>query len=145
MRSHTDYIYRLLYLTDNGLAPYISFAQSLQPYGSDLMLSAALYQLTQKNVLATDPVDTNIIASYAHTDSRATADTDASNIGKRRGMVPNNQASLWLNDDFGQWGMKNLKASAGMRVIRWAYMWQVPWRLALNSRNLGDRSIRANG
>jgi iron complex outermembrane receptor protein len=75
----------LVYLADNGLAPFASFSQSFepttgldrlgarlkpsrgeqyeaglrfQPESSDISLSASLYQLTRTNVSVTDPVDT---------------------------------------------------------------------------------------
>lgn len=74
----------LVYLADNGLAPFVSFSQSFepnserdrlgrryvpttgaqyelglryQPAGGDFMLSAAAYQLTQNDVLTPDPVN----------------------------------------------------------------------------------------
>jgi len=74
----------LVYLADNGLAPFVSYGQSweptsgvdrngsrfeptegeqyevgvrYQPVGSDTMLSAAVYQLTRLNVLVDDPVN----------------------------------------------------------------------------------------
>ncbi|MCH3719291.1 TonB-dependent receptor, partial [Campylobacter lari] len=74
----------LVYLADNGLAPYLSFSQSFepttgsdrqgarfepttgdqyeiglryQPPGSNTLISAAVYQLTRQNVSVTDPVD----------------------------------------------------------------------------------------
>lgn len=76
----------LVYLADNGLAPFVSYSESFepqagrsragqdfdptegeqyeigiryQPPGSNALYSAALYQLTRSNVLTTDPVDTN--------------------------------------------------------------------------------------
>lgn len=76
----------LVYLADNGLAPFVSYSESFepttgidrtgsrfkptegkqievglryQPSGSDTLLSAAVYQLTRENVTVTDPVDTN--------------------------------------------------------------------------------------
>ncbi|OZI51803.1 TonB-dependent siderophore receptor [Bordetella genomosp. 5] len=74
----------VVYLADNGLAPYASFSQSFeptsgrdrnentfepsrgtqyeiglryQPAGEDMMLSAALFDLERKNVLTADPFD----------------------------------------------------------------------------------------
>jgi len=76
----------LVYLADNGLAPYVSFSQSFepasgvdrngsrfdptrgeqfeagirfQPPNSSTLLTASVYHLTQKNVLTPDPVDAN--------------------------------------------------------------------------------------
>jgi iron complex outermembrane recepter protein len=77
----------LVYLADNGLAPFLSFSQSwepttgvsrsgtrfsptkgeqyelglrYQPKGSATMLSAAIYQLTRTNVLVDDPLNTSL-------------------------------------------------------------------------------------
>ena len=76
----------LVYLADNGIAPFISYSESFepttgtdrtgsrfkptegkqievgvryQPSGSETLLSAAVYQLTRENVTVTDPVDTD--------------------------------------------------------------------------------------
>lgn len=76
----------LVYLFENGFAPYVSFSQSFapnigsdrngsaftptrgtqyeaglryQPPGTSLIFSAAAYQLTQRDALVTDPVDAN--------------------------------------------------------------------------------------
>lgn len=162
----------LVYLADNGLAPYVSFSQSFeptsgrdrigsrfqptegeqyelgvryQPEGSDLMLSAALYQLTQQNVLVTDPVDTSystqlgkvrsrgveleaktrlgrytrLTAAYAYTDARTLKSSPLTPAleGKRSGGVPYNQFSLWADYDFGGAGIPGLKAGAGVRYV----------------------------
>lgn len=75
----------LVYLADNGLAPFVSYSESFepqagsdrsgkafdptegeqyelgiryQPPGSNALYSAAIFQLTKSNVLTTDPVDT---------------------------------------------------------------------------------------
>lgn len=75
----------LVYLADNGLAPFLSYSQSFeptsgldsvtndrlkptkgeqyetglryQPKGSDFLLTAAIYQLTKSNVIVYDPLD----------------------------------------------------------------------------------------
>lgn len=76
----------LVYLFDNGLAPYFSYSESFQPQlgttrtgerfdpttgtqyeagiryqpkDGNIFLSAAIYEITQQNVTTTDPVDTN--------------------------------------------------------------------------------------
>jgi len=76
----------LVYLADNGLAPFLSYSESFeptdgkdrlgnrfkpttgkqyeagvryQPEGAETTISAAVYQLTQDNVSVTDPVDSN--------------------------------------------------------------------------------------
>ena len=140
----------LVYLADNGLAPFLSYSQSFepttgqdrqgsrfkptegeqyeaglryQPAGSDTLLSAAVYQLTRKNLTVPDPMDTsyqiqagkarsrgleleartrvgrnaNLIAAYAYTDARtlkaSPLQPDAE--GRRLDSVPFNQFSIW--------------------------------------------------
>lgn len=87
----------LVYLADNGLAPYASFGQSFvpqtgtdrsgarfkpteaaqyeagiryQPPGLDAMLSAAVYQINQTNGLTVDPVDASYSVQTAEIRSR---------------------------------------------------------------------------
>ena len=87
----------LVYLADNGLAPYASFSQSFeptsgrdrnegsfepsrgtqyeigiryQPAGEDLMLSAALFDLERKNVLTPDPTDPTFLVQTGKVRSR---------------------------------------------------------------------------
>lgn len=206
----------LVYLADNGLAPFVSFSQSFQPAsgvnrfgarfkpttgeqyeaglryqpaGSDTLLTAAIYQLTQQNVLSTDPVDTNfsvqtgevrsrgfeleartrigkswsLIAAYAYTDARVTADTDATAVGTRRGLVPYHAASAWGEYDLGALGLVGMKAGMGVRYVGSALGLYVagtvpaytvvdamvsyqtgPWRLALNLSNLADKEYIAS-
>jgi len=162
----------LVYLFDNGIAPYLSFSQSFnpevgrdrngdgfkpsrgeqyevgvryQPKGRDLMLSAALYDLTQTNVLVTDPEDTffqtqlgkvrsrgveleargrignwfNVIAAYAYTDARnvRTSPLTPELDGSRTGGVPYNMFSLWGDYSFGAFGIAGLKIGAGVRYV----------------------------
>ncbi|MFY3433834.1 TonB-dependent siderophore receptor [Achromobacter mucicolens] len=87
----------VVYLADNGLAPYASFSQSFeptsgrdrndgsfepsrgtqyevgiryQPAGEDVMLSAALFNLERKNVLTPDPVDPTFLVQTGKVRSR---------------------------------------------------------------------------
>lgn len=157
----------LVYLADNGLAPYASFGQSFapvagtdragnsfkptqsdqvevgiryQPQGSNTLLSAALYQITQTNGLTVDPVDSTfsvqtgelrsrgvelearssfgkleLIANYAYTDARTTKSNTASEVGQRVAGVPYHTASTWAQYDFGGIGLPGLKAGMGVR------------------------------
>ncbi|WDZ95667.1 TonB-dependent siderophore receptor [Herbaspirillum sp. WKF16] len=157
----------LVYLADNGLAPYLSFGQSFapvagtdrggntfkptksdqyeaglryQPQGSNTLLSAALYQITQTNGLTVDPVDATysvqtgelrsrgleleartafgrleVIANYAYTDARTTKSNTPSEIGQRVSGVPYHTASTWAQYDFGGAGLPGLKAGLGVR------------------------------
>lgn len=157
----------LVYLADNGLAPYASFGQSFapqagtdrlgsrfkptesdqyeigiryQPKGSNTLLSAALYQITQTNGLTVDPVDSTysvqtgelrsrgvelearstfgkleVIANYAYTDARTTKSNTASEVGQRTSGVPYHTASTWAQYDFGGAGLPGFKAGLGVR------------------------------
>nr|WP_315426224.1 TonB-dependent siderophore receptor [uncultured Albidiferax sp.] len=162
----------LVYLAGNGLAPFASVSQSFepatgvdhsgarfkptrgeqlevgvryQPAGAELMLSAALYQLIQKNVLVDDPAHSGfqmqqgearsrgleleakgrvsrnlqLIAAYTYTDART---TQASPLypeaaGKRSSGVPYNQLSLWGDYNLGAFGLPELRLGAGMRYV----------------------------
>ena len=162
----------LVYLAPNGVAPYLSFSQSFepvtgfnrlrerfvptrgeqyeiglryQPPGRDMLISAAVYQLTQKNNLASDPVDddfsvqlgkvrsrgfelearaavtanTNVIAAYAYTDARTLDGGPMAPelAGKRTGGIPRNMASLWLDHSFAQSVAQGLKICAGILYV----------------------------
>ncbi|NYS62578.1 TonB-dependent siderophore receptor [Vreelandella salicampi] len=161
-----------VYLADNGLAPFASFSQSFevasgtdrngnqfeptqgeqyeagiryQPEGFDTMLTATVYELTQENVLVTDPVNTNfqaqmgevrsrgveleaktelgpnanLVAAYAYTDARTTESSPATpdKVGERTGQAPYNQFSLWGDYRFGNVGLPGLKLGAGLRYM----------------------------
>lgn len=158
----------LVYLADNGVAPYVSYSQSFQPAnvsnpafgnafaplegeqyevgvryqppGSQTMLSAAVYQLTQENSLSYDAAsDTfvqygktrskgleleakteatenlGITASYAYTDSHVIQDSSANNVGKRIEGVPYHSASLWASYRLSSLGLPQLRVAAGAR------------------------------
>lgn len=162
----------LVYLFDNGFAPFLSYSQSFvpeagrdrnggsfkpsrgeqyeagiryQPKGTDILLSASVYELTQTNVLVTDSVDpnfqtqqgkvrsrgveleartrigrwTNLIAAYAYTDARTQKSSPLTpeRDGMRTGGVPYNQFSLWADYSFGAFGLAGLKIGAGMRYV----------------------------
>jgi iron complex outermembrane receptor protein len=160
----------LVYLADNGLAPFASFSQSFepqgglsrlgarfkptegeqvevgvryQPRGSNALYSAALYELTQQNVLTPDPVNpafsvqtgeirargfeleartrlgrnVNLIAAYAYTDARVTQSNNPAEINGRVNRVPYNQLSLWGDVGFDAFGVPGWKVGAGVRYI----------------------------
>lgn len=162
----------VVYLAGNGLAPFASLSQSFepatgvdhsgerfkptrgeqfevgvryQPAGSELMLSAAVYQLTQTHVLTDDPVNSGyqmqqgevrargveleakgrvtrnlqVIAAYTHTDART---IKASALypeqeGKRSSGVPYSQLSVWGDYDFGGFDLPGLRIGAGVRYV----------------------------
>lgn len=161
----------VVYLAPNGLAPYASFSQSFEPaWGSNLsgarfkptmgeqyeagvryrpsdmniQFSAALYQLTQKNLLVSnvtgdDAVQigkarsrgfeleaqgrigphTNLLAAYAYTDARITRSSELTpqEVGSRLGGVPYNQLSVWVDHNLAALGWPGLKLGAGMRHV----------------------------
>lgn len=162
----------LVYLAPNGLAPYLSFSQSFepvtgfnrqherfkptmgeqyevglryQPPGGDTLISVALYQLTQKNGLTTDPEDTDFSVQMGKTRARGieiearTALTDSTNMiaaysytdaktldggpmapelaGQRVGGVPRNMASLWVDHNFEGSALPGLTIGAGIRYV----------------------------
>lgn len=161
-----------VYLADNGLAPFVSYSQSFepvsgrdrfgtrfkptsgeqyelgvryQPKNSDTLLSAAIYELTQTDLLGGDPVgvgnniqigevrskgleleaktkigrNANLIAAYAYTDAKTIRSSPLTpqNVGRRVGGVPENQFSIWGDYSFGSFGIPGLKIGAGVRFV----------------------------
>lgn len=164
----TTYRAGLVYLANNGLAPYISYSESFfpvsvaevtgqtfdptegkqyevgvryQPKDSNLLLSAAVYELTQTNVLTFDSNDDprqtgevrsrgleleakadvtpalSVIATYAYTDARTTKSAIAAEVGQRSNDTPYHQAALWTSYDFINWGIPQLTVGAGARYM----------------------------
>ncbi|MRW93445.1 TonB-dependent siderophore receptor [Duganella sp. FT80W] len=162
----------LVYLADGGVAPYVSYSQSFQPQsdsdrlgnrfkptkgtqyeagvryqppGSNTLLSAALYQLTQSNVLSPDPVDTDysvqlgevrargleleartdisralrLITSYTYTDAKITkaSAADQASVGSRQPNTPRNMASAWADYQFSALGLPGLRLGGGVRYV----------------------------
>lgn len=157
----------LVYKAANGLAPYLSYSESFfpvsvsevsgqqfrptrgrqyeagvryQPEGSRMLLSAAVFELVQDNVLKFDAGQNayrqtgevrargfeaearaelsrafSLIASYAYTDARVTRSTIASEIGQRSEDTPYHQAALWADYRFGAWGLPQLRLAMGAR------------------------------
>lgn len=159
-----------VYLADNGLAPFAGFSQSFQPQagsdrlgsrfkptegeqyevgvryqpaGSDTLISAAVYQLTQKNVTVSDPLDSsfnvqmgevrsrgfeleartrlgrhaNLIGAYTYTDARTVKSSPLTpgEEGKRSAYTPYHQLSVWGDYDFGGFDLPGLRIGAGAR------------------------------
>ncbi|ALM86108.1 TonB-dependent siderophore receptor [Bordetella sp. N] len=157
----------LVYLADNGLAPYVSASQSFSPTigadrngnpfkptkgtqyelgmrykppGTEMLFSAAVYDLAQRNALTTDPDDStysvqtgkvrsrglelearakfgaaSLTASYAYTDARTTRSNDPTLVDQRVALVPLHAASLWADYDFTGLGIAGLTLGAGAR------------------------------
>ncbi|WP_155956441.1 TonB-dependent siderophore receptor [Rhizobium sp. CF080] len=161
-----------LYTFDNGIAPYVSYATSFEPSlyappagksafspttakqfeigvkyapeGSNLLLTAAYYDLTQNDVVngAWDPgvgamvysqigkihnrgvelsaraelTDSlSVIAGYSYIDSEVKESVDASTIGKTPPRIPQNQASLWATYAFHEGALEGLTLGGGVR------------------------------
>lgn len=158
----------LVYKADNGLAPYLSYSESFfpvsgtsrtgqsfvptegkqyeigiryQPEGSSTLLSAAVYELRQRNVLTPDRADTtyfvqtgevrsrgfeleaktdltptlNLIASYAYIDARITQSNNPAEVGQRSEDTPYHQAALWADYRLSELGLPNLRVGGGAR------------------------------
>lgn len=160
----------LTYLFDNGVAPYISYSESFtpiiglntitqqsykplegeqwelgikyQPVGSNTLLSAAVFDLREKNRQMPDPanplstiqagearvkgleleglveVDPNwdLIATYSYLDSEVAKGPPAQQ-GKRIASVPEHMASLWSQHRFSVAGISGFSAGAGVRYV----------------------------
>lgn len=156
-----------VYLADNGLAPYISYSQSFlpaagsgsdgkafsptegeqyeiglryQPAGRELLISAAVYQLTQSNVTSSIPGsdfdeqtgkerstgfeieakaqltdNLGFNAGYAYTDAHVIADNDALLEGSRIEGTPYHNASLWLDYRLAALGLRDVTVGGGAR------------------------------
>jgi len=160
----------LTYLFDNGVAPYISYSESFtpiiglntitqqsykplegeqwelgikyQPVGSNTLLTAAVFDLREKNRQMPDPanplstiqagearvkgleleglveVDPNwdLIATYSYLDSEVAKGPPAQQ-GKRIASVPEHMASLWSQHRFSVAGISGFSAGAGVRYV----------------------------
>ncbi|MBR8653599.1 TonB-dependent siderophore receptor [Achromobacter sp. Marseille-Q0513] len=157
----------LMYLFDNGLAPYYSYSKSFQPTagadfngnpfrpttgvqhevglkyeppGADASVTLALYDITQRNVLTSDPAHTgflsqsgevrsrgaeiearaslnrqwDLLASFALIDAEVTKSNHGTQ-GTRPPSVPNNMATLWADYRFS--GVPGLSAGFGVRHV----------------------------
>lgn len=143
----------MMYLADNGLYPYISYSESFQPIvgrdaqgkayvpstgkqteigfkyspeGFNGYINAAVYDLSQKNTLTTDPNnfqiqtqagksrargfefevanqvtdDLKIIANYTYSKVTIRNSLNPQEIGKRLAKIPKNSASIWADYQF---------------------------------------------
>ncbi|UVE18181.1 TonB-dependent siderophore receptor [Pseudomonas sp. LS44] len=159
----------LSYLFDNGLAPYVSYAESFQPAmgatvssttsfeptegkqyevgikyqppGSNTLLTAAVFDLTQQNVSvtegsitrqigelkvrgleleATSDVTDNLklVASYAYNDSEIQNGADK---GNRMQQMPRNQATTWADYTWHAGLLDGFGIGAGARYVGDSY------------------------
>lgn len=161
----------VVYLGPNGISPYLSFSQSFapeqgvsrtgemfkptrgkqyeagvrfQPANSSLLLTGALYELTQTNVQTPDPVDPDnysvqtgavrsrgveleakgspmrnleLVAAYSYIDAKTTKTNNPDELGARQISVPRNTASAWVHYSFAGLGAAPLKAGVGVRYV----------------------------
>lgn len=159
----------LSYLFDNGITPYFSYAESFQPAmganvdstvsfeptegkqyevgikyqppGTDAMLTAAVYDLTQTNVSVTEgnvtrqigelevrgleleaTADVNenlkLVASYSYTDSEIQKGPDK---GNRMPQVPRNQATAWVDYTWHSGILDGFGVAGGVRYVGDSY------------------------
>lgn len=161
-----------VYEFENGVAPYLGYSRSFQPVadadvngnlfkptegeqyeagvkyqplGQDAFLSAAVYQLTQRNVPTTDPVHTDysiqtgevrsrglelegkasltrsldLLASYTYLDNVNTRSTTAP--GKHPTYVSRHSASAWANYTFHSGALVGLSLGGGVRYVGSSY------------------------
>lgn len=159
----------IMYNLPFGLAPYASYTESFQPTsgtdfagapfepttgeqvelgvkfqppGAKSMVTLSVFDLTQQNVLTTDPAHTNFqiqegevasqgleldanIAwtnalrsqlSYAYLDNEVTK-SNSGTEGRAPVYRPNHMASAWLNYDFLDGGFEGLGLGAGVRYV----------------------------
>jgi iron complex outermembrane receptor protein len=157
----------VVYLADNGLAPYASFSQSFepvsgsdragsrfkpttgeqyelgiryQPKDSNMLLSAAVYDLRRQNVITVDPLDNsnsvqtgevrsrgleleakasltrnlNLIAAYSYTDARVTQSNTPEELGTRF-RAPYHLFSLWADYGLAELGLPGWRIGGGVR------------------------------
>lgn len=160
-----------IYAFDNGFAPYFNFSQSFSPVtgsdaagnlfepitgtqyeagikyaptGLDLMASAALFQVKQKNVLTRDldnpgyaiqtgetrsrgvelemkttlPQGINLSAGYTYLDVEVTKTNTVGGVGKAPVGMPKHQASLWGTYTFDEnIALAGLTLGTGLRYV----------------------------
>jgi iron complex outermembrane receptor protein len=163
----------LNYVFDFGLSPYVAYARSFQPAvgitakiplvpttgeqaevgvkyqptGTNLLLTAALFDITQQNVTTTDPnnpgfsVQTGearsrgaefeatmslteglkLVGSYTYTDTEVTKTNTPSQLGKHLIIMPMNQAALWADYTFQHGQLAGFGAGGGVRYVGDSY------------------------
>lgn len=157
------------YAFDNGLTPYLGFAQSFQPQsgidfggnafdptegeqfeagvkyavpGRNAFLTLAVFELAQRNVLTSDPVNAgfrvqtgeirsrgielegvaslesgwDLAASYTYLDQEITKSND-NDLGKRPKAVPRQTASLWASYGFEAGWWRGTRVGGGVRYV----------------------------
>lgn len=162
----------LNYVFDSGISPYIAYATSFsptlgitstaplrpttakqaevgvkyQPPGTNLLLTAALFDLTQQNVVTPSAMlgfseqtgearsrggefeaqvslaeGLKLLASYAYTDTLTTKTNTLSQLNKHLIVQPMNQAALWADYTFQQGQFAGFGFGGGVRYIGDSY------------------------
>ncbi|QFT21919.1 Ferrichrome-iron receptor precursor [Pseudomonas sp. THAF187a] len=157
----------LSYVFDSGFTPYLSYAESFQaeaggsggeafkpstgkqyelgvkyqPPGSDLLLTAAVYDLKRQNIVttnvagATEPVsevqvrgleleatgnvteNLSLTASYTYTNSKMTEVGDPRDKNRALPLIPEHQASVWADYDWHQGVLAGFGVGFGARFV----------------------------
>lgn len=158
----------VVYLFDNGLAPYVSVSQSFlpqsgldsktneplepnkglqyeagiryQPPDSNLLLSAAVYELTQTNLVSYDAVGAayqlgkvrsrgielearaqfdalGLVGAYAYTNAEIIESAMPDQEGEQVELVPRHMFSLWADYRMEKLGIQGLTLGAGGRYV----------------------------
>lgn len=158
------------YLFDSGLAPYVTYATSFdpvtginrfgepfapttgeqyeagikyQPYGMKALVSAAVFDLTQQNVLTPDPLfagrslqtgeinvkgfefearaevtrNLTLLAGYSYLDGEVTKSNRDGEQGTTPQLTPPHQASIWAEYAFDQGFVSGVTVGAGVRYM----------------------------
>lgn len=152
---------------DSGFTPYVSYAESFQaeaggnggaafkpstgkqyelgikyqPPGSDMLFTAAVYDLTRQNIVttniagATEPVsevevrgleleatgniteNLSLTASYSYTNSKMTEVGDPRDKNRALPLIPEHQASIWADYDWNQGVLAGFGIGFGARFV----------------------------
>jgi iron complex outermembrane receptor protein len=180
----------VVYLAPGDWAPYASYSNSFEavagvdaehapfkpkrgaqveggikwaPARDAFMVTAAVYNLTEKNRLTTDPQNPlnqvqrgevtvkgfelegktnqpawNIVANYTYTDARVTASSDPDDpyLGKRLQSIPTHSTAVWVMHTFTPRGAFGVTGGVGLRYV--GDTWDGTDRLATPSNTLTD-------
>ncbi|SDP20535.1 TonB-dependent siderophore receptor [Ectopseudomonas guguanensis] len=157
----------LSYVFDSGFTPYVSYAESFQaeaggnggaafkpstgkqyelgikyqPPGSDMLLTAAVYDLKRQNIVTTniagasEPVsevevrgleleatgslteNLSLTASYTYTNSKMTKVGDPRDKNRALPLTPEHQASIWADYDWNQGMLAGFGVGFGARFV----------------------------
>lgn len=165
--SHFSGNAALSYVFENGITPYVSYAESFQyeaggtggltfepstgkqyevgikyqPPGTDLLFSAAAYDLKRENIVLTDAFgvtrplgeaqvrgfeleatgnvteNLRITASYTYANSKMTKVVDARDKDRPLPLMPENQASVWADYTWHQGVLDGFGVGLGVRYV----------------------------